>query len=209
MNEAVQRFLERPKSHKIAFVVLSFAFITFVFWQYIYSGISEEYTTLSEKVDELNSRITEEKRKARNLDKLRKRVKELDAQLARALTELPDRRDVAALLNSISNLAKESGLEVKLFKPSGSENTKQFFAEVPVSISVEGRYHQVAGFFDEVGRLPRIVNINDISLHDSEATPDGVKVKTDCTATTFRYLDEAERKRMAEVTEESGKRRRK
>ena len=207
MHPQIERFLERPRSHKVAFWIFSFVILGYFYWQFFYAGRAKEWTDLTEKVEALQSRVTEEKRKARDLEKLRVRVKDLDAQLKLALTELPDRKDVAALLNSISTLAKDAGLDVQLFKPSGNENLKEFFAEVPVSISVAGTYHQVASFFDEVGRLPRIVNITDITLREPALSEAGMTVKTDCLATTFRYLDDAERAKMKQVSESGTKRR--
>ena len=75
---------------------------------------------------------------------------------------------------------------------------KDFYAEVPVSIAVDGTYHQVATFFDEVGHLSRIVNINQITMKEPVVGDAQVQVKVGCTATTFRYLDEAERAAAAE-----------
>lgn len=192
MNEFIDKVMERPLSHRIGFWVLSLALLTFIFWQYFYSSKSEELGKLREKVDTLQTQISQEQRLARNLPKVREEVKELDVKLKFALQELPDAREIPDLLSSISDLAMDSGLEVSLFKPK-SENFKDFYAEVPVSVSVEGTFHQVVTFFDEVGHLPRIVNINSITVRDPKVTESEVKVVVDCLATTFRYLEEEER----------------
>ena len=63
----------------------------------------------------------------------------------------------------MSALAKDSGLDVKLFKTS-LEQKRDFYAEVPVQISLGGTYHQLASFFDAVGHLTRIVNISNVSI---------------------------------------------
>jgi type IV pilus assembly protein PilO len=208
MNELVERFMEMSKAKRIALWVFAMAFITFVFWQYFYSGKSQEYTQVSESVEKLDARILDERRRAKNLPKLREKVKELDSKLKFALQELPDKKEIPDLLASISGLAKDAGLEVQLFRPQ-AESKRDFYAEVPVAISVEGTYHQVATFFDEVGHLSRIVNINEISMRDPKLVESKFQVKTDCVATTFRYLDESERAQLEDSTEGGKKRRKK
>jgi len=126
--------------------------------------------------------------------------------LKSALQELPDNREIPDLLSSISSLARDAGLAVPLFKTE-PESFREFYAEVPVSISVEGTYHQIATFFDEVGHLPRIVNINQIIIREPRVGDSQVSVKSECVATTFRYLEETERIQSADA--EKGKRRKK
>jgi len=193
MNPAIENFLARPKSHKIAFAVLSIAFFGYIFWQYSFKSVQEELTQVEDKITNLNTQLVTERRLAKNLTRYRTEVAELDAKLQVVLRELPDKREIPELLSTVSSLAREAGLEVSLFRPI-PEQLRDFFAEVPVSIIVEGTYHQVASFFDEVARMARIVNIAGIAVNDPKANQDAVKVKTDCTVTTFRYLDDEERK---------------
>ncbi len=206
MHPVIENFLERPTSHKIGFWVGSVVFLSFVLWTYLYGPKAEELTKLTEEVDSLESQITQETRIAKNKDKFLKEVKELDVQFEEALLKLPDKREIPDLLSSISSLARDAGLDVQLFKPR-AENFKDFYAEVPVEVSVEGTYHQVATFFDEVGKLDRIVNINQIFVRDPKVHDDTVDVKTDCLATTFRYLDDQERQANKNKTESAKKRR--
>jgi type IV pilus assembly protein PilO len=208
MSEFVEQLMDRPKSHKIAFWIGSIAFFTFIFWQYSYSSLLTQRDELEEKVTALEGEILNEQRLSRDLTRVREAVRELDAKLQSALQELPDKREIPGLLSSISSLAKDAGLDVNLFKPR-QENFKEFYAEVPVSIQVEGTYHQVASFFDEVGRLPRIVNISEISFKDPKLTPDDGRIRSraSCAATTFRYLDESERAKAPEADSGKGKRR--
>jgi type IV pilus assembly protein PilO len=205
-NVLVERYLELSKSKQIAIWLGSLVFVIFIFWQYVYSGTLEEQSKLAEEKDNLETEITQEKRLAMNMPKIREEVKVLDVKLKFALQELPDRKEIPDLLSSISGLAKDAGLEVQLFRPKG-EVTKDFYADVPVAVSVQGTYHQVATFFDEVGHLPRIVNIDQIAVKQPEINADAVDIKADCVATTFRYLDESERvKRTEEADTKTHKR---
>ena len=192
MNPAIENFLERPLSHRLAALFGSVIFVGFVFWTYMYSGALEEYDKLQADVEQLDVQKSNELRISRNLGKFRDEVRALDVKLKFVLQELPDKREIPDLLTSISNLARDAGLEINLFKPR-PEALRDFYAEVPVEIAVTGSYHQVATFFDEVGQLSRIVNINHIAVHEPKTTEDKVTIKSDCVATTFRYLDESER----------------
>jgi len=196
MHPAIQNILDRPKGQKIAIWVGVIAVLGFLFWQFFYSAKMTEQKEISDKVAELEKTIFDERRRAANLPKLREMVKDLDAKLKVVLQELPDSSGIDQLIDSISDLARDAGLEITLFTRK-EDNAQDFYAEVPVAISVEGAYHQVATFFDEVSHLNRIVNINQIGISMPKINDNSVSVKVDCNATTFRYLDEAERERIS------------
>ena len=204
MNEILERLAEKPTSHKVGIWLGILLFMTFIFWQYMYKAKSEESFKLLEKSEKLEQEVINKRRIARNLGKFEKEVEELNVKLKFALQELPDKQEIPELLSSISSLARDAGLEVSLFKPAG-ERKRDFYAEVPVSVIVTGTFHQVATFFDEVGHLPRIVNINNISIMEPKITDEKVMITSDCQAVTFRYLDEAER--VAQEEQQQGRRR--
>lgn len=206
MHPFIENFLARPKSHKIGFWVASIIAISFAFWQYFYSPALGQATKLENEIFDLEKKITDERRRAANLSKMREMVAELDAKLKAVLKELPDNTNITQLIDSISELARGAGLEITLFTRN-EDAMKDFYAEVPVSISVEGSYHQVASFFDEVSHLDRIVNISNITLKEPKITEEQVRVKVGCTATTFRYLSEAERAKVAESSKAEGAKR--
>lgn len=192
MHPAIQNILDRPKGQKIAIWLGVLAALGFFFWQFLYSAKLTERKEISEKVAGLEKNIFDERRRAANLPKLREMVKDLDKKLNVVLQELPDSSGIDQLIDSISDLARDAGLEITLFTRK-EDNYQDFYAEVPVAISVEGSYHQVATFFDEVSHLDRIVNINHIGIGTPKISDSAVAVKVDCNATTFRYLDESER----------------
>ncbi|HMO01580.1 MAG TPA: type 4a pilus biogenesis protein PilO [Oligoflexia bacterium] len=192
MHPLVKKFLERPNSHKAAFIVGNVVLLFALVWFLFYSSRLTTSSDLDQKISDLESKIGQEKRLAANLPKVKKAVQALDVKLKQALQELPDRREIPDLIESISGLARDAGLEVVSFKPE-TEVYRDFYSEVPVSMVVDGTFHQVATFFDEVGHLPRIVNISRISISEPTVTPERVKIKVACKMTTFRFLDEAER----------------
>jgi len=131
-----------------------------------------------------------------NVEKLRAEVEDLKARFALAQAQLPDKKEIPELLSQVSNAGRQSGLEILRFKQL-PEVYADFYAEVPVEIVVRGNYFDVAKFFDKVARLSRIVNVSDIVMKDPKQVGDEISVETKCKATTFRFLDEAERERIA------------
>jgi type IV pilus assembly protein PilO len=125
----------------------------------------------------------------------KKDVAELEIELKKAITRLPDEKEIPELLSSISNLGRDSGLDIIVFrqKPEGYE---EFYAEVPVEMQVRGTYHQVATFVDAVGKLDRIVNVSDIGMKDAKLAEAGLVLQATAQITTFRFLSEAERQRL-------------
>ena len=200
MNPIVERFLERPTSHKIGIWFLALAFGIFIYWQYFFSGKSSELLGLREKIDTLDAQVTHEQRVARNLKKYREETKTMEAKLELALKQLPDSREIPDLLSAVAALAKDSGLDVKRFAPR-VDVPKDFYAEVPVDIELRGTFHQLATFFDEIAGLARVVNVSGISLQDPRGVEEQAHVKLDnkVIVTTFRYLPEQERAKMDEA----------
>ena len=92
-----------------------------------------------------------------------------------------------ALLTDINQAGLGRGLQFELFKPAERESAKDFYAELPITIKVTGNYHDLGSFASDIGKLSRIVTLNDISLSTGK---DGLVM--DAVAKTFRYLDEEE-----------------
>ena len=138
----------------------------------------------------LQSKIREQQAIAGNLRSFQDEVRRLEAQLSLLLEQLPNSAEIPSLLKSVSDLGKESGLEFLRFAPSG-EVKKDFYAEIPVSISVNGDYHSFALFSDKVAHYPRIVNLSNIAFSSPKPSGDNlVLVTVNCTATTYRFLDQ-------------------
>jgi type IV pilus assembly protein PilO len=194
MNPVIENFLERPTSHKVAFWVLSLLIMLGITWQYVLSGPFEEREEVRTKIEDMEIKILEQQRIARDLPKFREEVEYFDKKLELALLELPDKKEISDLLTSISVLAIDTGLEVVKFSPN-REALQDFYATVPVSIELEGTFHQLATFFDEVGRLSRIVNVDNITIDIITESKSEVVIRASCQATTFRYLTDEERER--------------
>jgi type IV pilus assembly protein PilO len=91
----------------------------------------------------------------------------------------------------VSSIGKKIGLEFLLFQPM-PEVRRDFYADVPVKLKVEGSFHEVATFFDRIGKLNRIVNIRNIEMKDPLERSGKIILTTDGTAVTYRFLTDAE-----------------
>jgi len=122
-----------------------------------------------------------------NLDELR-RQKELVSQYVLTLEkQLPSKAEMDQLLSDINQAGIGRGLQFELFKP-GQTSLKDYYAELPISVRVSGRYHDLGAFAGDIANLPRIVTLNNLNL---TAQRDGV-LALDAIAKTYRYLDEEE-----------------
>lgn len=207
MGELSQKFMDLPKWGKIGVWVGSIVLILIGWYFFFYADLQTKIEELNGTVSNLTTQVASEQRKVRTLPEVKKAVAKLEERLDTLRKELPNKTEIPSLLASISSLAKESGLDVLLFRPL-PERKKEFFAEVPVAISLTGSFHQVATFFDEISRLDRIVNLNEIKMKVMGAKEKGkrVQISTECNAVTYRYLSPAERAPQA-VAKSTGRRR--
>lgn len=165
-------------------------------WGY-YLPKNEQLDKLAEQVNKVTTELNQVKKIAAEIPVLEKEIEALDLKFKEALVVLPEKREVPTLLSSIAGLVKDSNLNMLVFKPL-PESFEDFFARVPMEISVAGGYHDVARFFEKVSKLPRIVNISNISMREPKEEDGNYVVVTSGMATTFRFLSEEEVKRVAD-----------
>lgn len=164
-------------------------------------------TQIAEKQQTIQS-LEKEKAKLQALIKDRANTKiaiqEVEGQFNQAKAQLPEEKEIPELLKQVSNLGRDSGLEVVLFRQK-AEVFRDLHAEVPVEMAVRGSYHQVALFFDKVRRLDRIVNVSDTNMKNPQLVGGQIQVDAAFSATTYRFLNEEERERVAKEKEEASK----
>lgn len=204
MNQLLENILERPTIQKIGILVVTVILVSALYYSFVYSPRSDEIAKLADSVEIARNEKNAKQLKAANLVRLRRDIEQLEMQLKKAVAELPNQKQIAALLVNISAKAQQAGLDVLLFRPR-AENFQEFYAEVPVDITVKGNFHNTVSFFDEVGRLNRLVNIDNIGFKNPTISGDRVILETTSVATAFRFLDDAERKQVAEAKAKAAK----
>jgi type IV pilus assembly protein PilO len=173
-----------PKA--IALLALFIAILVgayFADWQ----GQLETKQSLEQEESKLKDDYKAKKGQAINLDLYRQQLREIDSSFGALLKQLPNRSQMDALLVDINQAGLGRGLQFDLFRPAPAETTRDFYAELPIQIKIQGGYHDMGQFAADISQLPRIVTLNDITLG---AGKDAITM--DATAKTFRYLDEEE-----------------
>ncbi len=205
MNDLMERFIKLPSSQKMAIVVVLYGVLVGAFWYFLYTPKADELDQLVAASRKLQDERNKTQDIADNLERFKQEVEALNEDLNRALKELPNSREITQLLKRVSTIGKKIGLEFLLFQPL-PEVQEGFYAQVPVKIEISGSYHEIAMFFDRIGKLSRIVNINNIQM--SKPTERGGKIilKTSGKATTYRFVDKAEQEK---ATRKKGKGRKK
>ncbi|OIP33857.1 MAG: hypothetical protein AUK27_09025 [Deltaproteobacteria bacterium CG2_30_66_27] len=179
-----------PPRQKVLLAVLFCGLVVAGYYYLYYREASQRIGAMETQLAGLQSKIREQQAIAGNLRSFQDEVRRLEARLSLLLEQLPNSAEIPSLLKSVSDLGKESGLDFLRFAPSG-EIKKDFYAEIPVSISVHGDYHSFALFTDKVARYPRIVNLSNITFSSPKPSGDNlVLVTVNCTATTYRFLEQ-------------------
>ena len=159
-------------------------------WWFGWKVQLENLDTQKNQENSLKEEWVSKKTQAVNLEEYRRQLAEIDRSFGALLQQLPDRSEMGDLLVDINKAAQSRGLSVELFKPGG-EAVRDFYAEVPITLTLIGSYHDIGAFTGDIAKLPRIVTLNDINLALAPNNKDGgLILKT--TAKTFRYLDQEE-----------------
>jgi type IV pilus assembly protein PilO len=139
------------------------------------------------KEEQLRTTFLDKKKQAIDLPAYRKQLVDIESQFGALLKQLPGKSEMDALLTDINQAGLGRGLQFELFRPAASEVMGDFYAELPITVRVTGNYHDLGAFASDIGRLSRIVTLNDISLSTGKDA-----LTLDAVAKTFRYLDEGE-----------------
>jgi type IV pilus assembly protein PilO len=193
MDPRVDKLLKLPTKQKVALLVLLIlAEGALMVWLLVIPR-HEELTKLKAKVVEVLKRLDEDRSIAADLPRFKKEYEKLTLDLQQALTELPNQKEIPTLLTSITGAGKSAGLDFLIFRPR-AEEPKDFYAAVPVDITVSGSYYQIANFFTGVSNLSRIVNITNLAFADIRSSGSKTLMRVNCLATTFRFLETKENK---------------
>jgi len=181
-------FFEKIEKMKMAYRVL-ILLVTVVFLGGLFVWLvvipkTQEIAKTKKEIATLNQRLIQARIRAKNLKKFEAEQAQVTAQFQEALKLLPNKREIPSLLRTITQLGTDSQLDFLLFSPQ-REKVETFYIEIPVSIKVSGTYHNVASFFDKVGRMERIVNILDVSMKPEK--PLSTTLITTCSAMTYRF----------------------
>ena len=195
MALTVDSITKLPKSKKVILLVVILVALAGAYYYFLYTPEKQALDSLEAKYNTLAKQLQESKDIHRNLEKFEAEVNELNAQLAVVRTQLPDEREIPEILKNISSLGKESNLEFILFRPK-PEEPQQFYAKVPIDLTVNGHYHDLGIFFDKVSKLPRIINVVNFNMARAKdmkgkgEVRDDTAIRATCLLNTYRFVEQ-------------------
>ncbi|MCO5122464.1 MAG: type 4a pilus biogenesis protein PilO [Rhizobacter sp.] len=136
-----------------------------------------------------------------NLEELRKQKLQVEEYVTQLEKQLPGKAEMDALLSDINQAGLGRGLQFELFRP-GQVVVKDYYAELPISIKVTGRYHDIGAFAADVANLSRIVTLHNMSI--TTGKDPGGTLSMEATARTYRYLDSNEIEAQKKTTVKPG-----
>lgn len=175
-----------PSSKKALLFILTLAILGGGFYYLLYKDMMEQGTKLHREVKQFESRLADLKLKEQQIEIVKQEVAKAKEELAYFLKFLPDQKEIPKLLESVSRLGSEVGLENILFQPQ-AELLYDFYAAVPVRLDLVGSYHQLGTFLDKISKLERILKVEDLNL---SRQPGNSQIQVSCTVYTYRFSDQ-------------------
>jgi type IV pilus assembly protein PilO len=158
--------------------------VVVVLWFTWLSSSDEELTAETATELKLRDDFSKKVVKAASLEALKKQREQVQQYVTQLEKQLPSKAEMAALLSDINQAGVGRSLQFELFRP-GQVVVKEYYAELPITVRVTGRYHDMGAFAADIANLSRIVTLNNLTLTPAK---DGI-LTMDTTAKTFRYLD--------------------
>jgi type IV pilus assembly protein PilO len=156
---------------------------------YLYEmPLQEDLAGRQKRLTALRADINKAQATGRQLAQFQAQARELQARLDALKPVLPEQKDASELLRRIETLATQSNLTVEAFTPKAIA-TKQFHAEWPIVLQLDGSYHNLGRFFDKISKVPRIINISELAIRGKDKPEPHSTIVAECTATTFVLLE--------------------
>ena len=176
-----------PLIPKVTLLVGVFVVLLVAGWWFLWSDQLIELENKQKEEEVLKQQFLDKKKQAVNLDLYVEQLAEIDRSFGALLKQLPNKSEIEALLIEVNQAGLGRGLQFDLFRP-GAEEVKDFYAVLPISVKINGGYHDFGAFAADIAKLPRIVTLNNITITPGQ----GGVLALDATTKTFRYLDDEE-----------------
>ena len=184
---ALGRLMALPGFVRVAGIALVLVAIAGGYYGFWYSEARAEIDAMNERGRELQRELANVRVVAKNLAEFQREVADLELEFKSALSQLPNRKQFEDLLQDITTAGKKVGVQIKSIERV-PEVQKDFYAEVPFQLELEGNYHGLAMFFERLAKLPRIVNMGTLKIETVDESGDGATLRVRGEATTYRFL---------------------
>ena len=156
-------------------------------WLLVWKEQLDQLDQLRQQETTLKDQYRLKIQQAINLEELRRQKEQVNQSVLTLEKQLPSKAEMDALLSDINQAGIGRGLQFELFRP-GQVVLKDYYAELPITVRVTGRYHDLGAFTSDIANLPRIVTLNNLNVQTTKSPT----LSLDAVAKTFRYLDENE-----------------
>src|SRR6185436_18489881 len=181
---ALQNFVDGPKLPKVVLGLVGVVAIAAGSYFLLLSPVQARIDALVTKRTALTSEVNQVRAQVAEIERFKREIAELEKRLALLRDRLPSEKETPTLYRAVSAAAEQAGLGVALFQPRQAV-PKDVVSEIPITITAQGSYHQLAKFFERVAGLPRVVNVNDFKLTGLGKSKDSMKA--DLTLATYMY----------------------
>ena len=187
LADQIERFSKAPLKHKFLGLLLVTLLFGAVFYFVFYSDMESKISGLDTQINMLRQEVASYEDKKQKYMAFRAEVNKLLEEQKELVKVLPTEAEIPSFLQSLHAQAELAGLNILTFQPGG-EQAQNFYAKIPVEMSISGTYHQINKFFYSVGQLKRIVNIQDLTLGGAKELEQGIMLQAKFAASTFRFL---------------------
>ncbi len=158
------------------------------FYYFSYSDMLQQEKDKEARLADLQKQIRALEATANKLPEFQREVQALEARLETLKRILPPEKEMPDLMRRVQYLAAQSSLKVAKFNPTAPKQS-DFYQEVPISLELEGTYHNVGAFLDRVSRMSRLVNMGDVKIKAQSQPTINNTILIDATATTYVYIE--------------------
>lgn len=185
LGAAFEKIGALTKLQRLLICIVTFAVIGGGYYYFVFMPKHDELKKVEKTYQNQKKKLATYQRRAAEIIKYEKMMAEAQEEFNQAMQALPDKRELPSLLTGISKAGSDAGLAFLLFQPTNEVN-KEFYKEIPVSIKVEGRYHQITDFLYQITNLNRIVNINNVDVKSKKG---GKILEMSCKAVTYMFIE--------------------
>ncbi len=183
-----EKYIPLEGKMKIIIIIAAVVVPAALFYLLSYKPGIEKITGQEQQIVAARADLLKAQKAAADLPRVEREVAETRKAFELAAVVLPKTSEIPALLRNISDLGKRAGLDFLTFKP-GTEIPRDFYAEIPVDISIRGPYHNMGIFLDQISRLDRIVSVNNIKMGSPKKEGGEMLLNSTCRLMTYRFTN--------------------
>jgi len=171
----------------IAGVILAVA-MGFAFENYVFSDMQKDIVKAQGDLEVLKKKVQEGKMAEARLPQFREEAERLEVELSRLLRILPTARQTDEIIKKLKSLTERGLFRLVTFQPM-PQVPKEFISEWPISVVLQGQYHDLAQFFDRLSKFSRIINVDELKIAALQQKKSGFTINSSFTMKTFIYID--------------------